>query len=97
MNSPGQKFADDFNTAELAPLLPVFLKSAYVIYAHSVLQSRCGLGYTSTWADKHFGTAERKNAFFEEAGATLKPGQEDRLAGLNSKASPDAVLKKVWT
>jgi hypothetical protein len=95
MNSPGQKFVDDFNTAELAPLLPVFLKSAYVIYAHSVLQSRCGLGYTSPWADKHFGTAERKNAFFEEAGATLKPGQEDRLAGLNSKASPDAILKKV--
>jgi hypothetical protein len=95
MNSPGQKFVDDFNTAELAPLLPVFLKSAHIVYAHSVLQSRCGLGYTSAWADKHFGTAERKNAFFEEVGATLKPGQEDALAGLNSKASPDAIGKKV--
>ncbi len=95
MNSPGQKFVDDFNTAELAPLLPAFLKSAYIVYAHSVLQSRCRLGYTSTWADEHFGTAERKNAFFEELGATLKPGQEDMLAGLNSKASPEAVLKKV--
>ncbi len=95
MNSPGQKFVDDFNTAELAPLLPVFLKSAYIIYAHSVLQSRCRLGYTSAWADQHFGTAERKNAFFEEVGATLKPGQEDTLAGLNSKTSPDAILKKV--
>jgi hypothetical protein len=95
MNSPGQKFVDDFNTAELAPLLPVFLKSAYIIYAHSVLQSRCGLGYTSAWADRHFGIAERKNAFFEEVGATLKPGQEDMLAGLDSEASPDAVLKEV--
>jgi len=95
MNSPGQKFVDDFNSQELAPLLPVFLQSAHIIYAHSVLQSRCGLGYTSAWADKHFGTPERKNAFFEEAGATLKPGQEGVLAGLNSKVSPDALLRKV--
>jgi hypothetical protein len=28
-------------------------------------------------------------------GATLKPGQEDLLTGLSSKASPDAILKKV--
>ncbi len=97
MNSPGQKFVDDFNSQELAPLLPVFLKSAYVVYAHSVLQSHCGLGYTSAWADKHFGTADRKNAFYEEVGATLKPGQEDALARLNSKATPDAILKKVRT
>jgi hypothetical protein len=95
MNSPGQKFVDDFNTTELAPLLPVFLKSAYIVYAHSVLQSRCRLGYTSPWADKHFGTAERKNAFLEEVGVTLRPGQEDVLAGLDRKASPDAILKKV--
>jgi len=79
----------------LAPQLPIFLKSAYIISAHSVLQSRCRLGYTSAWTDKHFGTAERKNVFFEEVGATLKPEQEDTLAGLNSKASPDAILKKV--
>jgi hypothetical protein len=97
MNSPGQKFVDDFNSQELAPLLPVFLKSAHIVYAHSVLQQRCGLGYTSAWANKHFGTAQRKNAFFEEVGATLKPQQEDSLAGLNGKASPDALLKKVRT
>jgi hypothetical protein len=95
MNSPGQKFVDDFRSQELAPLLPIFLKSAYIVYAHSVLQRQGGLGYTSKWADKHFGTAERKNAFYEQVGATLKPGQEDLLAGLNRKASPDAILKKV--
>lgn len=95
MNSPGQKFVDDFNSQELAPLLPVFLKNAHIVYAHSVLQQQCGLGYTSAWANKHFGTAQRKNAFFEEVGATLKPQQEDSLAGLNGKASPDDILKKV--
>ena len=47
-------------------------------------------GRTST-SPRH----ERKNAFFEEVGATLKPGQEDVLAGLNRKASPDGILKKV--
>jgi hypothetical protein len=97
MNSPGQKFVDDFNTEELAPLLPVFLKSAYIVYAHSVLQRQGGLGYTSAWADGHFRTAERKNAFFEEAGATLKPGQEDKLHGLDETMAPKDILKVVQT
>ncbi len=95
MNSPGQKFVDDFGTAELAPLLPGFLKGAHIVYAHSVLQQQCGLGYTSKWADKHLGTAERKNAFFEEVGATLKPQQEDALAKFNDAASPKDILKIV--
>jgi len=93
MNSPGQKFVDDFDTKELAPLLPVFLKGAHIIYAHSVLQRQCGLGYTSAWADQHFGTAERKNAFFEQVGATLKPRREDNLAGLRDSTTPGDVLK----
>jgi hypothetical protein len=36
MNSPGQKFVDDFASAELAPLLPVFLRGAESVYAHSI-------------------------------------------------------------
>jgi hypothetical protein len=92
MNSPGQKFVDDFDTAELAPLLPVFLTGAHIVYAHSVLQRQCGLGYTSAWADRHFETAERKNAFFEEVGATLKPQQEDALARLGDAVSPRDIL-----
>lgn len=95
MNSPGQKFVDDFNTAELAPLLPAFLKGSYIVYAHSVLQQRCKLGYTSAWADKHFGTAERKNAFFEEVGVALKPEREEAMAGLKTTASPKDVLKMI--
>ena len=95
MNSPGQKFVDDFNTEELAPLLPVFLKSAHIIYAHSVLQRQCGLGYTSAWADQHFGTAQRKNAFFEELGTALKPGQENELGELGDTVSPKDILKKI--
>ena len=95
MNSPGQKFVDDFESKELAPLLPVFLTGAHIVYAHSVLQSQCGLGYTSAWASRHFGTAERKNAFFEELGVTLRPSQENKLAELNGTAIPDEVLRIV--
>jgi hypothetical protein len=95
MNSPGQKFVDDFNSQELAPLLPAFLQSAHIVYAHSVLQQQCGLGYTSVWADRHFKTADRKNAFFEEVGATLNPAQENNLGRLSDHASPNEVLKKV--
>ncbi len=97
MNSPGQKFVDDFDTAELAPLRPVFLKGAHIVYAHSVLQQRCGFGYTSAWADKHLGTAERKNAFFEEVGATLKPQQEDTLSEFGDAASPKSILRMIQT
>jgi len=93
MNSPGQKFVDDFSSAELAPLLPAFLTGAHIVYAHSVLQHQCGLGYTSAWADKHFGTAQRKNAFFEEVGATLKPQRENTLGKLKDTASPRDVLQ----
>jgi len=93
MNSPGQKFVDDFDTAELAPLLPIFLKGAHIVYAHSVLQRQAGLGYCSAWADKHLETAERKNAFFEEVGTILKPQQEEHLSGLNDSLSPDDALK----
>ena len=95
MNSPGQKFVDAFDTAELAPLLPAFLTGSYIVYAHSVLQRQCKLGYTSVWANEHFETAERKNAFFEEVGAILKPSCEDELAKLSDTASPKDVLKTV--
>jgi len=95
MNSPGQKFVDDFNTEELAPLLPVFLRGAHIVYAHSVMQRQCGLGYTSEWADKNFGTAERKNAFFERVGVALQPEREDNLAQLGDGVAPDDVLKTI--
>ena len=35
MNSPGNKFVDSFDAAELKPLVPIFLKGANAVYAHS--------------------------------------------------------------
>jgi hypothetical protein len=95
MNSPGQKFVDNFDTAELAPLVPVFLKGAHIVYAHSVLQQKCGLGYTSDWANKNFKSTVEKNEFFEELGRTLEPQYEDRLSDLGEDITTKEILDKV--
>jgi hypothetical protein len=92
MNAPGNKFVDSFQTAELAPLLPIFLRGAHIVYAHSVLQGRAGLGYLSLWAGKAFDTLAAKNDFFERLGQKLTPETEGRLDGLTTAATPDQVL-----
>ncbi len=95
MNSPGQKFVDDFSSKELSPLVPVFLKGAHIVYAHSVLQQKCGLGYTSDWAKKNFASVAEKNKFFQQLGSTLTPDQEDKLAGLSEDTSVQKILNKI--
>ena len=95
MNSPGQKFVDDFASEELKPLLPVFLKGAHIVYAHSVLQRQCGLGYTSAWAVRSFKGVAAKNRFFERLGRSLQPQHEDNLGGLSDTASPEEILDKI--
>ena len=95
MNSPGQKFVDDFASKELEPLVPVFLKGAHIVYAHSVLQRKCGLGYTSQWAKKNFENIAGRNKFFEELGSSLKPEYEDSLCGLSEDLTPRDILNQI--
>jgi len=95
MNSPGQKFVDNFDTKELAPLVPVFLKGAHIVYAHSVLQQKCGLGYTSDWAKKNFKSAAEKNEFFQQLGSTLEPEKEDKLSALSEDVTAKEILNTV--
>jgi len=95
MNSPGQKFVDDFASKELEPLGPVFLKGANIIYAHSVLQRKCGLGYTSKWANKNFENAACKNKFFEQLGRSLQPEHEDSLGRLSKDLTPKDILARI--
>jgi hypothetical protein len=95
MNSPGHKFVDAFETAELKPLVPVFLRGAYIVYAHSVLQHQSGLGYLSSWADKAFETPAAKNDFFETLGRELQPATEERLCNLTASATPEQILAKL--
>jgi len=95
MNSPGQKFVDDFVSKELEPLVPVFLKSAHIVYAHSVLQRQSGIGYTSDWAKKKFENAAGRNKFFERLGSSLKTEQEESLGGLSENVTPEEILAKI--
>jgi hypothetical protein len=95
MNAPGNKFVDDFNTAELKPLAPVFLKGAHIVYAHSVLQRESGLGYLSGWAEKSFANTAGKNDFFEKLGRELQPAKEDRLRGLPSGVTSADIFAKI--
>ncbi|HUT47636.1 MAG TPA: hypothetical protein VMX36_15245 [Sedimentisphaerales bacterium] len=95
MNSPGQKFVDDFDTEELAPLVPVFVKSAYIFYAHSVLQRKCGLGYTGDWAKENFKSVAEKNEFFRRLGSSLQPAHEEILTLLGEYVTPKELLDKV--
>lgn len=95
MNSPGNKFVDAFETAELKPLAPAFLKGAHIAYAHSVLERMLGMGYLSDWAEKHFPDVGAKNAFFEELGGTLRPSREPSLEVLKRDITPRELLSGI--
>lgn len=95
MNSPGQKFVDSFESEELAPLAGVFLKGAYIAYAHSVLQQEAGMGYTSCWASERFSSVRDKNKFFEEVGKTIRPRNTAALNRLAAAATAEEVMAKI--
>ncbi len=97
MNSPGLKFVDDFASEELKPLVGIFLKGAHIVYAHSVMQKQCGMGYTSDWAKENFKTRADKNTFFEKLGSTLEVSKEELLGELDQlqQVSPEHVLEKI--
>jgi hypothetical protein len=73
MNTPGNKFVDSFESAELKPFVPTFLKGAHIVYAHSMLQRHCQRGYLSEWANQRFPTVGERNDFFERLGRELSP------------------------
>jgi hypothetical protein len=95
MNSPGQKLVDDFGSPELAPLLPVFLRSAHIVYAHSVLQRARGLGYTSTWAKTRFPDVRERLEFYRLVGSSLHPAAEGCLEEIGGDPLPRQILEQV--
>ncbi len=97
MNSPGQKFVDNFASDELSPLVPVFLKGANILYGHSALQKHAGLGYCSDWAKKTFADVADKNDFFEALGELLDPQVDDVLSGVNENSTPEEILALIRT
>ena len=94
MNSFGQKFRDAFEAAELEPMIPIFLKGAYILYAHTVLQRIAQMGYLSAWAKKCFCEVDDKNAFYEAFGKAVEPRQITALA-VGETMSPEELLEPV--
>ncbi|HXF09504.1 MAG TPA: hypothetical protein VN625_01885 [Desulfuromonadaceae bacterium] len=95
MNAPGNKFVDDFKTAELKPLAPIFLKGAHIAYAHSVLQRGSDMGYLSNWAKENFKSVSDKNSFFEKLGQKLQPAGENKLEKLSANVKSAEILAKI--
>ena len=84
---------DDFESAELSPFHPVFLRGSRILHAHSTLQRHCGMGYLSNWAQDQFSGVRVKNEFYAEFGAVFSPRADQRLAeSLNSEMGASEVL-----
>ena len=94
MNTYGQKWMDDFDVPELAPVRQAFMDGAYFIYGHSVLQRALGLGYTSAWAQTHLPGRGERNAFYTQLGRQTPPTLEafDALRRLSSITTPAGFL-----
>lgn len=92
MNAYGQKFVDDFDAPELAPLVPAFLEGAHIVYAHTRLQANAGMGYLSDWSKKNFTSIREKNRFFANLGERLKPGSLEAVEGYAPALTPQEIL-----
>jgi hypothetical protein len=93
MNSPGQKFVDDFSSPELAPHQSVFLQGSWILHAHSTLQRYAGMGYLSDWAKNHFPDVSAKNEFYASFGENFSPRGDDQLRdSLDSEMGPKEVI-----
>ena len=79
MNSPGQKFVDDFESEELKPMHPYFLEGSRILHAHSTLQRLAGMGYLSPWSDDQFASVAAKNEFYARFGEIFSPRGDEAL------------------
>jgi len=95
MNAHGQKFVDAFETDEIKPLVPVFMRGARILYAHTVLQRFGRIGYLGDWAEKHLPDRAARNVFFDTLGGKVCPALESRLEGITAETTPDEVLARL--
>lgn len=91
MNAYGQPFVDRFDAPELQPVVEDFVRGALIFYGHTVLQQAAGLGYVSDWADRHFKSAQDKNAFYHEVGKRADPSKAPGHYRLRAEMTPDEV------
>ena len=72
MNAPGQKFVDDFDAPELAPVVARFLRGAAVLVGHTAAVLDGEGGYLGDWAKERFKTVAERNDFFARRGKSWR-------------------------
>jgi hypothetical protein len=94
MNSPGQKFVDDFDSPALAPLRQIFTDGARFVRGHTVMQQAARLGWRSDWAGARLPDRLQRIEFFTDVGRSIPPGPAGRecLDRIPSDPEPGRVL-----
>ncbi|MBP7275462.1 MAG: hypothetical protein KBA51_04585 [Kiritimatiellae bacterium] len=95
MNSPDNRFSDDFSTAELAPYAEDFLNGARLAYAHTRLQQHAGMGLLSPWAERSFSSLLERNDFFQSVGFLLDPAVPYLPDTVTPESSPRELLELI--
>jgi len=95
MNSPGNKFVDDFATSELKPLLPEFVRGANIVHGHTMMARARGMGYVSEWSKAAFQNRGERNNFYETVGLVVEPARSDAFEEVDATLSPGQVLDRV--
>jgi hypothetical protein len=97
MNSFGQKYVDDLDAPELAPVRTAFLEGAHFVCGHTVLQRVLGLGYQSEWAQAHLPSRRERNQFYSRMGHLVLPGREGTasLRELDPGLSPAGMVSSL--
>lgn len=92
INAYGQRFVDDFDAAEMRPLIGPSHEAARILYGHTRLHAAQGMGFVSDWANTRFAERIDKNAFYLRAGSVLRPNDNAPLDAIGPEMSPAHVL-----
>lgn len=93
MNAHGQRHVDDFDAPEMEPLVEPALEGALILYGHTVMQARCGLGYRSAWSRSRFQNTRERNEFYRAVGQHVSPNRWNVVDEVGPEMNPDAVLE----
>ena len=97
MNKPGQLLVDDLRVPALAGYAEQFRRGADMLFAHTSLARKHGLGFQSEWAQEHLPARRERVRLYTSLGRLLSPldGSVDRAAALLRTAGPQATLEEL--
>jgi len=95
MNRPGQLLVDDLSVPALCRHIPQFRRGADLLYAHSVLSRRFGLGLYSQWAEAKAPFWQDRVRLYTALGQLLSPQDDsvERAGSLLATSDIHAALQ----